>query len=145
MEIKYHPGDKDSKQGMTWLELGLLFEFRTASRCQGGGPGHTNAEILHSKGAAIGQHVDAFRQGILEVMKTTVNNDDYHQFKPVTKLNAGLHGLGVMNVMAGVRMEPELMKGEKLGGRHPEGQGTQRGRGAGSERRKEELHAAKVP
>ena len=127
VEIKYHPGDKDSKQGMTWLELGLLFEFRTGIPMpRRWFPGHTNAEILHGKGAAIGQHVDAFRQGILEVMKTTVNNDDCHLFKPVTKPNAGLHGLGVMNVVAGVRMEPELMKGEKLGGRHPEGQGTAR-------------------
>ena len=47
-------------------------------------------------------------------MKTTVNDDDdYHQFKPVTRPNARLHGLGVMDVMAGVRMEPELMKGER--------------------------------
>ena len=112
--IKYRPGDSGSKQGVTWLELGLLFEFRTGIPMpRRWPPGHTNAEILHGKGPAIGQHVDAFRQGILEAIKTTVNNDDRHQFKPVTRPNVRLHGLGVMNVMAGVRMEPELTKGER--------------------------------
>ena len=48
MGIKYHPGDKDSKQGMTWLELGLLFEFRTGIPMpRKWPPGHTNAEIMH--------------------------------------------------------------------------------------------------
>ena len=84
MDIKYYPGEKESMQGMTWLELGLLFEMRMDVQMpRRWPPGCTNVESLHRKGAAIGQHVVAFKQGILEVMKTTINIDDHPQLSPV--------------------------------------------------------------
>ena len=49
-----------------------------------------------------------FKQGILDVVTTTIHTDDHTQLSPVSRPNVRLHGMGIMNATAGVRMEPEL-------------------------------------
>lgn len=55
----------------------------------------------------------AFKQGLLEVMKTTVHAGDHEQLSPVARPGARLRGVGITNSMAGVRCDPEITTTER--------------------------------
>ena len=76
--LSFVRGESQSQQGATWLELGLLFELRTGTAMpRRWPPTITNTERLHGKGASIGQHIAAFKQGIHEVMRMTIHQRDH--------------------------------------------------------------------
>ena len=43
----------------------------------------------------------------------TVHQRDHDQFKPVARPNVRLHGLGIMNAMQGVRLDPVTTTNER--------------------------------
>ena len=96
---------EEGEGGMSWLEIGSLFEQRAGRRMPRRRPqDKTLEEKLTERGAAIQDHIKAFVKAIKEAMRWAFHQDDAQMWKPKKRAKPRLAGMGITTTTAAVRL-----------------------------------------
>ena len=108
------PVEEGKEGGMSWLEIGSLFEQRTGGRMpRRWPPDKTPEERLIEQGAAAQDHLKAFARGVGESLRWAFAEEDAALWKPRKKAQPRLTGLGITTATAAVRLEIRMTPQER--------------------------------